>query len=137
MKRVKECKVSLMEKDHEFSVDENGRGNYIIRTSGTFLPEDYMEQNPHLKEVLHDQDAYIDYVSQASMLIAEELQSETKGTPVDSIGIWITFDDDTRIESSMDLSVMDAMAEHHEDLNPFFEFAKMTLQPFYESEVSE
>ena len=70
------------------------------------------------------------------MLIAENLESQTKDS-IDSVGIWITFDDQEKTESSMDLSTMSMMKEHHEDLNPYFEFAKMTLQPFYESEVSE
>ena len=126
-----------MEKEKDFEVDEKGRGNYVIRSSGTFLPEEYMEMNPQIKASVQDSESYIDYVSQAAMLIAEELQTETKDTPVDSVGIWITFDNEKKIESSMDLSVMEMMKEHHEGLNPFFEFAKMTLQPFYESEVSE
>lgn len=126
-----------MEKEKDFSVDEDGRGNYIIRASGTFLPEEYLELNPLVKSQIEGEESYIDYVSQAAMLIAEGLQEETKEIPIDSIGIWVTFDNERKIESSMDLSVMEMMKEHHEDLNPFFEFAKMTLQPFYESEVSE
>lgn len=137
MKKVKEFRVSLMEKEKDFSIDEEGRGNYIIRASGTFLPEEYLELNPLVKSQVSDEEAYVDYVAQAAMLIAEELQRETEETPIDSVGIWVTFDNERKVESSMDLSVMETMKEYHEGLNPFFEFAKMTLQPFYESEVSE
>lgn len=137
MKRVLECKVSLMEKEKSFSVDEEGRGNYIIRSSGTFLPEEFMEQNPQIRASLEDEESYLDYISQSVMLISEELQSQTGETPVDSVGIWVTFEDGKKVESSMDISTMELIKESHQDIDPFFEFAKMTLQPFYESEVSE
>jgi hypothetical protein len=137
MKRVLECKVSLMEKEKGFSVDDEGKGNYIIRSSGTFRPEEFMELNPQIKASLNNEDAYLDYVSQSAMLIVEELKTKTSETPVDSVGIWVTFDDGKKVESSMDLSTMDMIKEYHQDVDPYFEFAKMTLQPFYESEVSE
>ena len=138
MKRVLECKVSLMEKDVDFSLDNEGKGNYIIRSSATFLPEKYIEQNPEYKEAILDSDeSYLDFVSQAVSLMTENLKEETKDKKIDSIGIWVTFEDDKKVESSMDLSVMETIKEFHQDINPFLEFAKMTLHPFYESEVSE
>lgn len=137
MKRIKECKVSLMEKEKNFEVDQDGRGNYVVRSSGTFLPEEYLDSNPGIRAQIEDEESYMDYVSQAAGLIAEELRTESKDLSVDSVGIWITFDNERMVESSMDLTTLSMMAEHHEDLDPYFEFAKMTLQPFYESEVSE
>ncbi len=35
MKKIDEFKVSLMEKDADFEIDDKGKGIYIIRTSGT------------------------------------------------------------------------------------------------------
>ena len=137
MKKIKECKISLMEKDKDFSISEEGKANYIIRTSGTFLPENYLEQEPRYQSVSLDKEDYLDFVSQAAGLIAENLIEQNKNKEIHTVGIWITFTDDEKVDSSMDLSTMDLMVEHHEGLNPYFEFAKMTLQPFYESEVSE
>ena len=57
MKKVLECKISLMEKEKDFSVDDKGKGNYIIRTSGTFLPEEYLEQNPLVKTAIEDDES--------------------------------------------------------------------------------
>lgn len=137
MKKVIECKISLMEKEKDFSVDKDGRGNYIIRSSGTFLPEEYIEQNPSIKKAHDDEESYMDYISQAAGIIAENLQDENPDIVADSIGIWITFDDEKRVESSMDLSTLETIKEYHKGLDPYFEFTKMTLQPFYESEISE
>jgi len=125
-----------MEKQDDFSIDDKGKGNYIIRTSGTFLPEEYIEQNPQLKDPLSNGDSYVEYVSQAMMLVAENLEDQSKDKKIDSVGIWVTFDDDDKVDSSMDLATMQMMKEHHEDLDPYFEFTKMTIQPFYESEAS-
>jgi len=129
--------MSLMEKAEDFSIDDEGKGNYVIRTSGIFLPEEYIKQNPQLEEALTNKDSYVEYVSQAMMLIAENLEDQSRDKKIDSVGIWVTFEDDDKIDSSIDLSTMELMKEQHLDLNPYFEFAKMTIQPFYESEIGE
>ena len=64
-----------------------------------------------------------------------DLISESKDK-LDTVGIWITFDDDSVIENSMDISILDSIGEYGENgIIPILEFVKMTLQPD-ESEVS-
>jgi len=48
MIHINEIKISLMEKEKDFNINENGKGNYIIKSSATFLPDKYLfERNSH------------------------------------------------------------------------------------------
>jgi len=134
MKKVIECKVSLMEKDKDFSVNKEGKGNYIVRSSGRFLPNEYFKKwGVNIKEDF-DQEEYNFFIGNAITTIYGDLIAESKNK-LDSVGIWITFDDESVVENSMDISILDSIREYgQEGIIPILEFVKMTLQSD-ESEV--
>lgn len=135
MKKILEFKVSLMEKDKDFSINENGKGNYIIRATGTFKPEEYLEKwsNEEIEE-----NEYRSFVESAIMMIYDNMLVQAGEEKFDTVGLWITFNDETKVENAMDLDVLKALESYGpEDVIPVLEFAKMTLDPYYESSVSE
>ena len=135
MKRITECKVSLLEKPGDFAIDTEGQGNYIMKTTGTFYPEKYLEQwakgeDPSEKD-------YEDFIHSVFLGIYENLLEQKKDEGFDSVGIWITFEDGEKIDNAMDLSVLESFEQFGEEgVIPFLEFVKMTLQP-NESEISQ
>jgi len=134
MKKILECKVSLMEKDTNFSIDEKSKGNYIIRTTGKFEPEKYIMERAFVQGMLQDQ--YLEFMENAIQMIYDNLIENAK-TSFDTVGLWITFDDGNTIDNAMDIDVMITMGEYGgPGVIPILEFAKMTLGPYYESEVS-
>ena len=124
-----------MEKDNNFSIDDKGKGNYIIRSSGTFEPEKYIMENVSFQDF--DQDEYLSFVENAISMIYDSLLNENKETVFHTVGLWITFEGEDPIENAIDVSVLESIAEFGEEgVIPILEFAKMTLDPYYESEVS-
>ena len=135
MKRIVECKISLMEKEKDFSIDDKGKGNYIIRSSGIFNPENYLK-GEDFEEII-EPDEYMGFIENAISLVYDNLIIESKDQVKDAVGLWITFDDGEKIDNAMDISVLEAIENYGEEgVNSILEFAKMTLQPYYESEVS-
>jgi hypothetical protein len=135
MKKILECKVSLMEKDINFSIDEESKGNYIIRTSGTFNPEKVLEDRTN--KFIITEDEYKSFVETAIMTIYEDLLENSTDKKVDTVGIWITFEDGEKIDNAMDISLLEAIEDYGEEgVISILELAKMTLAPYYESEVS-
>jgi hypothetical protein len=136
MKKIKEFRISLMEKDSDFSLNEENKGNYIIRTTGKFLPEEYIQKLGVETEEEFKETDYLEFIGNAMLVIYDNLMEESKDKKVDTVGVWVTFDDDKTIDSAMDISVIKALEEYHTDIIPAMEFFKMTLQPYYESELS-
>lgn len=125
-----------MEKETNFSVDDKGKGNYIIRTSGTFEPEKYLAANPPALDLTLEE--YRAFIEHAITMIYGSLITENKGNEFHTVGVWLTFDDGETIDNAMDISVLESMAElGGKEVIPIFEFAKMTLDPYYEGEISE
>ena len=134
MRKITQCKISLMEKDTNFSIDDKGKGNYIIRSTGSFNPEEYIKT--HLDEELNEEE-YKFLVENAITVIYDNLMEKQEGRVLDTVGVWLTFDDGEIIENAIDIPILDSMAEFGEaDVIPILEFAKMTVDPFYESETS-
>lgn len=124
-----------MEKDSNFSIDDKGKGNYVIRSSGTFEPEKYIMENAHSQDFTKEE--YKGFVQNAITVIYDSLLNENKEKVFHTVGIWITFDGEETIENAIDIAVLESMAEFGgEGVIPILEFAKMTLDPYYESEVS-
>ena len=50
---------------------------------------------------------------------------------VDSIGVWILYEDGFEIDNSMDLSVLEDLGKYGaDDIKPIQEFFKMTIQEY-------
>lgn len=129
MKKVKEFRVSLMEKDENFSISEEGKGNYIIRASGTFNTEEFFKDKEELSE-----EEYRNFMEGAIVAVYNQIPKEIL---YETIGLWITYEDDQKIENAMDLSVLETMGEMGDNIDPIIEFAKMTLNTVeYEDEDS-
>ena len=128
-----------MEKDQNFSISDKGKGNYIIRTTGTFEPEKYLKDFAFDGKAIEEDD-YRYLVENAVMMIYDSMISRKDISlgQMDTVGIWITFDDGLTIDNAMDISILKDMEEYGEEgVIPILEFAKMTLDPYYESSVSE
>ena len=55
-----------MEKDKSFSVNEKGKGNYIVRSTGKFLPNEYFKKwGVDIKENF-DEDEYNFFIGNAN-----------------------------------------------------------------------
>jgi len=134
MKKVNEFKISLMEKPKDFLVDEEGKGNYIIRSSGVFKVEEYLQNLDEDQQVSEDE--YEKFLQGAMMAIYDNLLENNAEKSFDTVGLWITYKDGEILENAMDFSVLETFNEFGPDeVVPFLEFVKMTL-PVNESEVS-
>jgi len=123
MEKIKEIKVSLLEKEENFNIDESNKGNYIARASESIFPELFLEKK---KIVLNDIE-YKNFAEDITNQMFEDLSNKTKEQKIDSVGIWFTFENEKIIENSIDLTILNSMAEHHNDIEPIKEFVKMTL----------
>ena len=133
MKRVEKIKVSLMEKDTENKISEENKAAFIIRSSGTFFPEQYLMENGEDKDDDFPLNEYKEFICNSISGIYDGLSSQTKNQQIDSVGLWIDFTDGKKLESSMDIATLNSIKEYHGDINPVIEFAKMTLDVTDES----
>jgi len=112
-----------MEKDEHLS-EEEGKVNYIIRNSAI------LEIGKLMKERNVDTDEeYDEFVTGSSSLIFNELMDKKGEYNVDSIGLWVLFEDGIEIDNSIDLSVLEDIQKYGaEDVDAVAEFFKMTVQ---------
>lgn len=112
-----------MDKEENFQISEEGKGNYIIRSSATYFPDAYLEKmgNPELSD-----SEYLQYLEDSVNLVYNQLKSNANILG-DTIGIWITNEDDVQYENSLDVNILNAIKESGQDINPIGEFIKMTL----------
>lgn len=122
MKKIKEYKMSLMEKDNNSKNKEKDKFNFIIKTSALLEVDKIMDDNE-----LEDKE-YIDFILNSSASIYEQLLDHKKDN-IDSIGVWFTFNDGQEISNSIDLSILEDLRKYgSNDVNPIQEFFKMTLE---------
>jgi hypothetical protein len=134
MKKIQECRVLLMEKDENSKVKEEGKASFIIRTSGNFMPEEYLRNHGEDIEGEFPLDEYKEFLLHAISAIYDNVKDRNKDNNVDTVGLFLVADDGREIDSSMDMATLDAMREFNADINPMREFAKMILDNIYESE---
>jgi len=125
MKKIKEFRMSLMEKDEEFPTKEKGKLNFIIRSSAVLEVEKYMR----LQGVEDYEDAeYEEFVLKSSQILYEALMKKNNKS-VDSVGVWVKFEDGLEVDNSMDISVLNDIKTYGGgDVQPVQEFFKMTIQ---------
>lgn len=124
-----------MEKDATVQVQEDSKEAFIIRASGTFLPEEYLSQNGQEREDDFSVEEYKEFIQNAIEAIYDNLIQESKNSSANSVGIWLNFDDEKTLETSMDIATLDLIAGSH-NINPITELAKMLLDTAYESPES-
>jgi len=126
MKKIKEYRMSLMEKDVIPSKDE-GKMNYIIRSSAVLEIEKYIAEQSFEKELGTEE--YEELVLNSSQIIYDALMNQKGARNIDSLGVWVTFQDGLHVDNSIDLSILEDIKKYgSEDINPVFEFFKMTVQ---------
>jgi len=112
-----------MEKEKDFNINENGKGNYIIKSSATFLPDKYLFERNLLDIELND---YLNFIYDSCRIIYEDLISKKEHIFLDAVGIWFKFDDGLILENSISLEILKLM-DDNTDIIPIVEFVKMTL----------
>ena len=121
-----------MEKDATVKIEEASKEAFILKSSGTFLPEEYLLKNGQERELDFSVEEYKEFIQNSIAAIYGDLISSSKNKVTDSVGIWLTFDDGNTVETSMDISTMDLIGGSY-DINPIYELAKMLLDTAYES----
>lgn len=122
MKKIAEFKISLMKRESDYD-KETGKCNYSVKLSGT-LHVKKLKRNPKFKE------DYEGFILESASLIFDDLLKKSKESDadVDSVGLWITYEDGSIIENSIDLLVLKDMEQYGiEKINPIQEFFKMTV----------
>ena len=125
MKKIKEYRMSLMEKDFLKESKIKGKTNYIIRYSAFLEIDNYLKNN-NLTEKEREE-----FTIDSSKIIFEELiRTQNNGKyNVDSVGLWVRYNDQTEIDNSIELSVLDEIKKYGDkDIDPIKEFFKMTIQ---------
>lgn len=117
MKKIKEFKMSLMEK--EGPTEEKNKNIYVVKCSGTLAVNKIVDES-------FTDEQYESVLYESANLIFNELKTSGKG---ESLGLWITFEDGEQIDNSIDIAVLDDIKTYGpEDVNPIAEFFKMTLE---------
>jgi len=100
-------------------IDQNNKTDYLLKKSGDFriTEEFYKDLKEEEKENLTQGLVNAMYDELQKLVVNE-----------DSIGLWIDYDGET-LENSMKLSVLEDMKKFgSEDVDPIYEFFKMTLE---------
>jgi len=120
MKKIKEFRLSLMEKEGTKS-EEEGKENYIVRSSASLELEKYLLENKI-------EGSYSDFVLGSANMIFGELINRKEKEVVDTVGLWIVFEDDFQVDNAIDLETLDQIRAYGpDDVEPFQEFFKMTV----------
>ena len=126
MKKIKEYRMSLMSKNFDEKSKIEGKSNYIIRCSAFLEVANYIKKQELIEK------EYDDFVLNSSKLLFEELLNHKRKTNinnVDSIGVWVSFEDGMEVDNSIDLSVLNDIKNYgSKDIEPIKEFFKMTLE---------
>jgi len=127
MRKIKEFKISLMQKDDKKELTLNNKAKFIIKHSATLNIKNLIEINKEYKNY-YDND-YSEFISESASLIYNDLNNVNKKHKIDSIGIWIIFENGEFIDNSIPTSVLDDIKKYSMDdsINPIKEFIKMTL----------
>jgi hypothetical protein len=131
MRRITKCKLALMEKDPSTEIEDLDKSAFIIRYSGSFLPEEYLNNTEQNGEDISI-DEYRIFIENSLTIIYNTLIDEASNKLVETVGIWLTTDDDKEFETSMDISTLDLIGESS-GTNSITELAKIILDRIYES----
>lgn len=123
MKKIKEYRMSLMTKDSDKSKIA-GKTNYIIKYSALLEVANYIKNQENVAQKEYDY-----FVLNSSKILFNELLKNKGKTNIDSVGIWVSFEDGLEIDNSIDISVLEDIKNYgSEDIEPIKEFFKMTLE---------
>lgn len=129
MKKIKEFKIALLEKEKVQPKKNKGKTNFIKKSSATIKLQEIFK----LQNIGED-----DYEDTTLFIVSQsynELNKQNKDN-IDSVGLFITFDDDTTIDNAMSLKLLEDIKTYsQEEINPIEEFFKMTAIGFEEKNI--
>lgn len=124
MKKIKELRVALMEKEGTKS-EEEGKENYIIRASANLEVSKVLEQHPEFID-RHDE-----LVLDTANVMFGDLIKMKGNDDINSVGLWITFEENKMIDNAIDIETLEKIKEYGmENIEPFKEFFKMTIEDY-------
>jgi len=124
--KLESIKISLM-KSHG-DVKKDNKADYIVRSTGTFkIPEEFYK---NLSE-----EEKIELTRELIESMYSELIEHNKNDDVDSLGLWIEYDNKTFDNSMKLIALSDIKKYSTEELSPVYELLKMTIEKD-ESEIS-
>ena len=81
----------------------------------------------HVREEELNEEDYEVFILGSADVMYTELLNKNKET-IDTVGIWITFEDETQIDNAMAISILDDIKKYgQEGINPLQELFKMTI----------
>jgi len=111
-----------METEKEYP--DGDKADCIIKASTTFDIE-------KLKNQIIDLDVSNEDLFYSSLETIYKNLIDENDSIVDSVGIWISFDDGTEIDNSIKMSVLDDMIKYSDgEIVPIVEFAKITFKKY-------
>jgi len=129
MKKIKEFKMSLMQKD-DITQEKNEKINksrFIIKCTACLNILEFLQSNNKYKEYYENN--YDDFIFESVSIVYDNLLiHKNKETKIDSIGLWITFEDGQIIDNSISILLLDDIKTYGDkDVIPIIEFFKMTV----------
>lgn len=120
LEKLQHIKMSgMILKDKAEKLNEN---NYEVKTTNNLIISDLV------KESFNE-----DKVDELLSLMYEDLIDKSKEYNIDSVGIWITYDDHI-FKNSIKLETLNDMTKYGaEDTIPIYEFCKLTIMDNNES----
>lgn len=121
---IKEFKISLMEKSTDFNIDDQQKGEYIIKSTASFSPNEYLQK---INKSDLSTEEYNQYILDSSELIYKNIFENNPDLIVDAIGLWFELESGDKIENAMDLNTLNLIGEYNNEIIPIVEFVKITL----------
>lgn len=119
---IKAITLSLLEKDISKKEKESGEA-FIRRSSAIMDIEKFMKNSQDTSENEHD------FIKKTISALFDELQKNNNGQ-VDSLGIWIEKDNNIYI-NSIKLKLLEVIKKYgSDDIDPIYEFYKMTINNY-------
>ncbi len=118
---IKSITLSLLERDTTSQLVKAGEEPFIRRASAIIDIEKFLENPQDIFKNEHE------FIQSSIGIFFDELQKNNDGSST-HVGIWIEKEDDV-YTNSMKISLLEKMKEYGtEDLDPIFEFYKMTIR---------
>ena len=116
--KLESIKMSLMKSEGD--VKKDNKADYIVRSTGTFeIPKEFYKNLSEEKR--------IELTKELTESMYSELIKHNKNDDVDSLGLWIEYDNKV-FDNAIKLVTLSDIKEYStEELSPVYEFLKLTI----------
>lgn len=127
IEKLSSVKMSMMKM--ESGINKKSKAKYVKNATANFkIPEDFYEALTQKEKE--------EITSGLVNAIYDDLLKEVSFNDVDSVGLWVEFDGKL-YENAIKLSVLNDMQKFgQKDIDPVYEFFKMTLSEVYYSPIA-